>query len=67
MKLTKWKIRDKVIQLPTHWNKTNVLNFINTDIKVCEYCSKIDISIEHYPNCNPIQEQQRQESLYYKY
>lgn len=67
MQLTKWKIKDKIVEFPASWKKNDVLKFINSDyIKTCEYCGKVDISINHYSNCNPNAENQRKESLYYK-
>lgn len=54
MSLTKWKIRDTVVSLPDTWDKSKVVAFMNTDIKVCTYCGKVDISINHYEKgCGP--------------
>lgn len=66
MKLTRWKVRNMIIELPSSWNKQRVLQFVNSDIKVCCQCGRVDISFDHYSNCNPIKEQQRQNSIYYK-
>lgn len=69
MTLTKWKLRDMVIELPSSWNKEQVVKFANTDIKVCCQCGKIDIPLTHYSNCNPVEQQQREQreqNLWYK-
>lgn len=31
--------------------KYDLFYWINTDIKVCPYCEKVDVSIEHVENC----------------
>lgn len=61
--LTKWKIKGEVIQLPKSWSKNQVLSFLNTDIKVCENCGKVDINKNHYPECNPSEQAQREYDL----
>lgn len=54
MPLVKWKIRNNIVSLPDTWNKSQVISFMNTDVKVCTYCGKVDIPINHYENgCNP--------------
>ena len=54
MTLIKWKIRDKIVSLPKDWDKAKVVAFMNTDIKVCIYCGKVDISTDHYEKgCDP--------------
>ncbi len=47
----KWKIRDKIYNLPFD-TKEQVLDFVNTDIRTCPHCSKIDCSLEHVSNCD---------------
>lgn len=47
----KWLIQNKVYNLP-FTTKKEVLNFVNTDIKMCPYCGKIDCSLEHVNTCN---------------
>lgn len=49
-----WKIQNKVYNLP-FTTKKEVLDFVNSDIKVCPYCGKVDCSLEHINNCDYIQ------------
>jgi hypothetical protein len=37
---------------PANWNKEKIVLFCNQDFKVCPYCGKIDIRIEHLNDCN---------------
>ena len=60
MKTVQYKIRGKIYLFPKAWSKDDVVNWVNTDIKVCQYCGKVDAGIGHYGTCSPIQEQQKQ-------
>jgi hypothetical protein len=63
MKLTKWKLKDKVYSFPSNWTKDRVLAFANTDIRVCPICSKVDVGLDHFDTCNPQQESIRQQRI----
>lgn len=47
----KFKIRDKKYYNLPFKTKEDLFNWLKTDIKVCPYCEKIDVSIEHVENC----------------
>lgn len=68
MNLTKWKLKDKVYSFPSDWTKDIILQFANTDIRVCPICSKIDVWLDHFDKCNPTAESIRQARIqdYYK-
>lgn len=68
MTLTKWKVKDRVYSFPEDWTKDKVLSFVNTNIRVCPVCSKIDVGLDHFDKCNPTAETIRQERIqdYYK-
>ncbi len=65
MKTTHWIIQGKKYRFPKNWDKTQVLQFANTDIKVCFNCGKVDCGLDHFDNCNPQEEQIRQDNLEY--
>ena len=55
--MNEWKIRDKIVLFPKHWNKTKVLKWVNAQyIRICPNCDKIDVSYDHFNSCNPSQE-----------
>lgn len=54
MKLIKWQIKDQLMLFPNTWTKEKLIMFLNTDIKVCPYCRKVDISNNHFGHCNSI-------------
>lgn len=66
--MTKWKIRNKILLFPDKWSKTEVVNWCNTDIKVCPNCGKVDAGLTHFSNCNLLEQQLKFESEenYYK-
>jgi len=39
-------------QFPTNWNVGKINQFLKDDFKICPYCSKVDIRLEHLNNCN---------------
>ena len=45
-----WKIKNTVYNLPFR-TKKEVLNFVNTDIKLCPVCNKVDCSLSHVDKC----------------
>ena len=62
-----WKIKDKIYLFPKSWDKDKVIQYVNTDIKVCPLCSKIAAGLNHFSKCNPEDEalkQQRIEDYY---
>lgn len=64
MEKTKWKIRNRVYSFPKDWNKQKVLQYCNqSSIRVCELCGKIDVGLNHYDDCNPAMEAQRQQMI----
>ena len=63
MGLTKWKIKNSIYLFPNTWNKKQVLNWANTDIRVCPNCGKIDVGLNHFNDCNPAMEAQRQQRM----
>lgn len=62
--MKKWKIRDRVYSFPIEWDKNKVMRWCNYNIRVCEYCGKVDATIDHYDDCSPMRESQRQTSCY---
>lgn len=53
----KAKINNKMIKFPNNWTKNNIVDFCNQNFKICPYCGKIDIRLEHLNICNSTQEQ----------
>ncbi len=51
MKLTRFKLRDKVYLFPFNWTVDQVVNFANQDFRMCNYCGKIDVKLNHFNNC----------------
>ena len=53
MELIKWKIKDKVIFFPKKWSKNEVMKWINVEyIRVCPRCNKIDVTYDHFNECD---------------
>lgn len=48
MQLRKWKVKNEIVYLPIKWDKDKVMSFLNTNIKICHICGKIDITKHHY-------------------
>mgnify|MGYP003655861533 CR=1 FL=1 len=46
--MVKWKVKNNVYLFPKDWNIDDVLRFVNTDIKVCPICYKVDVNINHF-------------------
>ena len=46
--MRKWKIKGKVCNFPKEWALSDVMRFVNTDIKVCHLCHKVDVNIDHF-------------------
>lgn len=40
-------IRKEKHYFPNEWDKDKVVQFVNTDIKVCPVCDKVDIRLDH--------------------
>jgi len=38
-------------QFPTNWNVNEINQFLKSDFKICPYCSKVDIRMEHLNDC----------------
>ncbi len=51
MKLIKWQVKDKIIELPCIWTKKQVMEFLNTDIRICNWCKRTNIKLDHFTNC----------------
>jgi hypothetical protein len=52
MKLNKWKIQENIYLFPSTYSKKDVLHYINASyIRVCEFCGKIDIGLNHFSEC----------------
>ena len=62
--MKKWKIKNKVYLMPDTWDKEKVLKWCNDKFRVCEFCGKVDVSINHYNNCNPEYEANKNISLW---
>jgi len=62
--MNKWKIQGSLYDFPDSWVKDDVMNWVNTDIKVCPDCGKIDAGISHFKDCSIEREQQ---NSYYNY
>ena len=62
----KWIIQDKVYTLP-FTTKKSLLRFLNSDIKICPICSKVDTDLKHVEKCKEkhvITEQIRRDNLW---
>lgn len=70
MKTNIWLIKGKKIHFPKQWDKDKVLNFVNTNINMCPYCNKIDVSLEHLNECfndyNKAMENEIKQDYFYK-
>jgi hypothetical protein len=68
MILKKWIVKNEIFYFPDKWDKSKVINFLNTDIKVCDFCGKIDINNNHFTSCNKSIENNRINNIdnYYK-
>ena len=55
MQLIKWLIKGKAYLFPKQWSKSKVMSYINQDIKVCDYCCKIDAGLNHFTSCKHFQ------------
>lgn len=65
--MRKWKVKGGVYSFPKLWGIDEVVRFVNTDIKYCDTCKKVDVGIDHFEKCNPKQEFERQlNNTYYK-
>ena len=47
-----WKIRAEVYPFPESWERDEVVRWVNTDIKVCPFCNKVDAGISHFEKDN---------------
>ena len=45
-------INNEVIEFPKKWSLKEITNFINQNFKICPYCGKIDIRLNHLNDCN---------------
>jgi hypothetical protein len=68
MKLIKWKVKNEIFYFPDRWDKIKLIKFLNTDIKVCDFCGKVDIKNNHFTSCNKSIENNRINNIdiYYK-
>ena len=46
--MNKWKIKGEVYNFPRSWSIDDVVRFVNTDLKVCPICWKVDVGINHF-------------------
>lgn len=57
MKPTKfklWVIKNQKIKFPDNWNKAKILKWCNEEaIRICPICNKLDVSYDHFNECNP--------------
>jgi len=42
-----WKIEGQKVLLPDYWDLSDVLAFVSLDIKICPFCSKVDVGWLH--------------------
>ena len=61
------KIRGEVLKFPKDWNKDKIVQWVNTDIRVCPICNKVDVEYDHFNSCDPVMEKQKCLNKYYKY
>lgn len=59
----KWSIQNKVYSLPFK-TKEEVVRFVNTDIKVCPHCNKVDVSLSHVDKCNDTYDEKKLDNLW---
>lgn len=66
MKTIKWKVRDMILKFPITYTKKQVVDWCNTDFRICPYCGKIDSSFEHLNTCddNHLERELRLEQFY---
>ena len=65
--MNQWKIKDTLYHFPKSWDKDKVIKWVNTDIKMCENCGKIDAPLNHFKNCNQEEQRNRDYNINYKY
>ena len=53
MELIQYKIKDEIYSFPKTWNINEVVNWTNTNIRICPNCNKIDVDLNHFDDCNP--------------
>ena len=64
--MQKVKIRGEVLNFPKDWNVDKIVEWVNTDFKVCPICNKVDVRHNHFNSCNPNMERQKFDNKYYK-
>ena len=47
-----WVLNGKSLPFPQTWDKKKVLSFINEGIRVCPFCNKVDVLVNHFEKCN---------------
>lgn len=67
MKIIKYKIRGEVLSFPKDWSKDEIVEWINTDFKVCPICNKVDVRHNHFDTCNTVMQKQKELNNWYKY
>lgn len=62
--MIKWKIRNKIVLFPEDWNKDRVMKWINAKhIRMCPICNKLDVTYDHFNNCNPSEQRVAQQRI----
>lgn len=53
-----WLVKKIKYRFPDNWNKNKVLSFVNENYKICPFCGKFDIALNHLNECNSTFEEQ---------
>ena len=53
--MNRWKLKNKIVSFPKEWDKKRILRWVNNNgaIRICPICDKLDVSYDHFNNCNP--------------
>jgi DNA relaxase NicK len=51
MKLQKAKVRDKILKFPKSWQKKKIVNWLNTNMRSCPRCYRVDVTMDHFSKC----------------
>ena len=43
-----WVVKGEKIPFPSEWEKQKVVNWVNTDIRICPFCGKVDVPRDHF-------------------
>jgi len=64
MKLQKASVRGEIMRFPEPWDKEKIVRWLNTNMRSCPACLRVDVSMDHFSKCRGMRDFERRNHLW---